>query len=152
MMNGQNAPWTPIAARDAVINTIVVGAGLGGATFDQVFESTHSNANFSWPEQADDMDYIRINWPRFALQWITSLSPTTAVHATAFTLTVNGSGFTSGSKILVNGVALATTTFVNANQITGAILTTTMASAATYTIQVQNQAGFNGNSVNFVAT
>src|SRR5262249_5112667 len=49
---------------------------------------------------------------------ITSLSQTSAPEGSpALTLTVNGSNFTSGSTVLLNGLQPLTTTFVNANQL-----------------------------------
>ncbi len=67
---------------------------------------------------------------------ITGLSPASAgAGGAAFTLTVNGSGFTSTSAISWNGAAL-TTKFVNATQLTASVTASLIASAGTATIVV----------------
>lgn len=62
---------------------------------------------------------------------LTSISPATARSMTAFTLTVNGSGFTSSSKVYWNQQALATT-YVSATQLTAAVTTAENGLLATY--------------------
>lgn len=69
---------------------------------------------------------------------ITSLSPAAATAGTAaFTLTVNGTGFTSGVAVTWNGTAL-TTKFVSATQLTASVAATLIASAGTVTIAVNS--------------
>ncbi len=69
---------------------------------------------------------------------LTSLSPTSAtVGGTAFTLTVNGSSFVTGSIVQWNGAA-RTTTYVGSTQLTAAIPSTDLASTGTAQITVLN--------------
>jgi hypothetical protein len=68
------------------------------------------------------------------------LVPTaTAPGGPGFTLTVNGTGFVSGSVVNWNGTALATT-FVNSDQVTAAVPAANIASASTASITVFNPA------------
>ncbi len=77
---------------------------------------------------------------------ITSLSPTNATAGgAAFTLTVNGTGFVSGSVVKFNG-ASKTTTFVNATQVTAAITAPDIAAAGTFNVTVTNPAPGGGTS------
>ncbi|ALW86971.1 hypothetical protein AUC43_18935 [Hymenobacter sedentarius] len=77
---------------------------------------------------------------------ITSLSPNSATAGDpGFTLTVNGTGFISGSTVSFNGVA-RTTTFVSATQVTAAILASDIATAGTYGVTVTNAAPGGGTS------
>ncbi|MCI1189391.1 IPT/TIG domain-containing protein [Hymenobacter sp. DH14] len=77
---------------------------------------------------------------------ITSLSPATAVAGgAAFTLTVNGTGFLSGSVVSFNGTAL-TTTFVSATQLTAAVPASAIATAGTYNVTVANPSANQGGT------
>ena len=83
---------------------------------------------------------------------ITSLSPTSATAGgAAFTLTVNGTGFVSGSVVKFNGAA-KTTTFVNATQVTAAITPADIATAGTLNVTVTNPAPGGGTSGNSAFT
>ncbi len=76
----------------------------------------------------------------------TSLSPNTvAAGSGAFTLTVNGSNFVSGSTVRWNG-GNRTTTFVSATQLTAAITAADVASASTVTVTVFSPAPGGGTS------
>ncbi len=77
---------------------------------------------------------------------IAGLSPSSAVATgTAFTLTVNGTGFTQASQVNWNGSALLTT-FVNANQLTAYITSSLIASAGNATVTVTDGAATSGSS------
>ncbi|MCC3152020.1 DUF4394 domain-containing protein [Hymenobacter sp. BT770] len=77
---------------------------------------------------------------------ITSLSPNSATAGDpGFTLTVNGTGFISGSSVSFNGVA-RTTTFVSATQVTAAIPASDIATPGTYGVTVANAAPGGGTS------
>ena len=80
----------------------------------------------------------------------TFLSPTSAAAGgTAFTLTVNGTGFVSTSVVKFNGAA-KTTTFVSATQLTAAITAADIATAGTATVTVTNPApSGTSNAVSF---
>jgi len=80
---------------------------------------------------------------------ITSISPTSATAcAAAFTLTVNGTNFVSGSTVSFNGNARATM-FVSATQLTAAIPASDIATAGTFNVTVTNPGGGASNSVSF---
>ena len=69
---------------------------------------------------------------------LTTRSPSSAAAGgPAFTLTVNGSNFVSGSVVRWNG-ATRTTTFVSATQLTAAIPAADVAAAGTALVTVQN--------------
>jgi hypothetical protein len=67
-----------------------------------------------------------------------SISPTTAVHGTAFFLTATGTGFDSTAQVCADGLPLVTT-FVAATELQATIPNTFV--AGTYNITVQNNAG-----------
>ena len=83
------------------------------------------------------------------LPTITTLSPTSAiVGGAAFTLTVNGTKFVSGSVVNFNGNP-KTTTFVSATQITAAITVGDLLTAGSINVTVTNPTpggGASGNS------
>jgi hypothetical protein len=77
---------------------------------------------------------------------LTTLVPSSATAGGgAFTLTVNGSNFVSGSAVRWNGAA-RTTTFVNATQVTAAIPASDIAAAGTAQVTVFNPAPGGGTS------
>jgi hypothetical protein len=82
---------------------------------------------------------------------ITTISPTTGAHNTAFTLTVNGTNFDANAKVIFSGVDKTTT---NASPIllTVSILAKTIAVAGTYTVVVRNADGSLSGSATFTAT
>ena len=77
---------------------------------------------------------------------LTTLSPTSATAGgAAFTLTVTGTNFVSGSKVQWNG-ANRTTTYVSSTQLTAAILATDIATAGTAPVTVANPTPGGGTS------
>ncbi|HZJ46426.1 MAG TPA: IPT/TIG domain-containing protein [Pyrinomonadaceae bacterium] len=77
---------------------------------------------------------------------ITTLSPTSKeVNSGAFTLTVNGTNFVTTSAVKFNNVSRVTT-FVNATQLTAAILASDITSAGTYPVTVTNPTPGGGTS------
>ena len=80
---------------------------------------------------------------------ITTISPTEVIAGSAaFTLTVNGNGFCAGTKIRWNG-AVRTTTLVNAQQATTAILASEITSFGSATISVISADGIVSNNFSF---
>ncbi|MEY4744384.1 MAG: hypothetical protein RL272_329, partial [Candidatus Parcubacteria bacterium] len=76
----------------------------------------------------------------------TSISPASKnIGDVGFTLTVNGTNFISSSVVRLNG-SNRTTTYVNPTQLTAAILTSDLTSAATLTVTVFNPAPGGGTS------
>jgi hypothetical protein len=85
---------------------------------------------------------------------LTSISPATKVAGSAaFTLTVTGSNFVSGSTVTWNGTAL-TTTYNNSTQLSAAVTSALVASVGTATIAVvsPSPSGATSNSTNFSIT
>lgn len=79
---------------------------------------------------------------------ITSLAPpSTPAGSAAFTLTVNGSNFGSGSVVYFNGTAEATM-FVSASQVAASIPASAVATAATVPVYVHSGI-YNSNTMNF---
>ena len=84
---------------------------------------------------------------------LTSLLPNSATAGgTAFTLTVNGSGFVSGSVVQWNGTA-RTTTFVSNTRLTAPIPASDIITAGNAQVTVVNPAGGgSSNSLTFMIT
>ncbi|HEY3322998.1 MAG TPA: tandem-95 repeat protein [Planctomycetota bacterium] len=77
---------------------------------------------------------------------ITSLSQTSAVvKGAGFTLTVDGSNFTSGATVLWNGAALPTT-FVSATRVTSTVATSNLSTDGRLDVKVLNPAPGGGTS------
>lgn len=84
--------------------------------------------------------------PSNPMPTISSLAPSTALAgSTAFTLTVNGTGFVSSSVVNFNGTAL-TTTYVSATQLTAAVPAAALATAGAYNVTVTSPAPGGGTS------
>ena len=80
---------------------------------------------------------------------LASLSPSSAsAGGPAFTLTLNGNNFVSGSVARWNGAA-RTTTFVSATQLTAAIPATDVATAGNAQVTVMNPGGGTSNALAF---
>ncbi len=80
---------------------------------------------------------------------ITGISPTfVTAGGPAFTLTVSGSNFVSGSKVRWNG-SDRVTTFVSATQLRAAILAADVATAGTASVTVFNPDGSLSNAMTF---
>jgi len=80
---------------------------------------------------------------------LTSFSPASALAGGAdFVLTVNGTGFVTGSVIRWNGADLAPTTYVNAGQISATVPAANIASAGTASVTVFNPSPGGGLSTN----
>ncbi len=78
---------------------------------------------------------------------ITSLMPNSATAGQAFTLTVNGSNFTSGS-VIYWGMTPKTTTFMTAGQVTAPITSADTMTAGTVQVYVRTSGGVYGGGVN----
>lgn len=79
---------------------------------------------------------------------ISQLVPNMSTHGDpAFTLTVNGTGFTSSSVVYWNGQTRPTT-FVMANQLTAQISAADVANPATVPVHVRTSGGIYGGGTN----
>jgi uncharacterized protein (TIGR03437 family) len=84
-----------------------------------------------------------------AVPAITSLAPSsTTAGSPAFTLTVTGTGFLSGSTAQWNGTAL-TTTFVSATQLSAVVPASLIATAGSASVIVSNPGGMASKAVSF---
>jgi len=93
-----------------------------------------------WTNRTDVYDnfYVRDLAPLGPAPTVSSINPTSATAGGAnFTLTVNGSGFTSGASVRWNGSPRATT-FVSGTQLTAAITAADLSSAGTATVTAMN--------------
>ena len=85
----------------------------------------------------------------FPTPTITGISPTSAsAGGAAFTLTLNGTNFVSGSTVNFSGSALATT-FVSATQLAAVVLASNIATAGIFSVTVTNPGGVTSNAVSF---
>ena len=83
---------------------------------------------------------------------ITSLSPGTATAGSAaFTLTVNGTGYGTGS-VVHWGATTLTTTYVSATQVTAAVPAANSAIAGSFNVTVVNTGSVSSNAVVFTVT
>ena len=81
---------------------------------------------------------------------ITGLSQTSVTEGSpALTVTVNGSNFTSGSTVLVNGLQPLTTTFVNANQLQAVLPAALLAEEGHFQLSVVDAQTGTSNSQKF---
>lgn len=84
--------------------------------------------------------------PSVTMPAISGISPSSAMAGgSAFTLTVNGSGFLSGATVQWNGGALPTT-YVNGGQLTATVAATQIAAQGSATIVVVNPGGSTSNT------
>ena len=87
-----------------------------------------------------------------ALPVVSSISPATATAGGAtFTLTVNGSGFVSGSVVEWSGAVL-NTTFVSSTRLTATVPAADIAGAAAISVTVVNPPGVVSGGVTFTVT
>jgi alpha-D-ribose 1-methylphosphonate 5-triphosphate synthase subunit PhnH len=81
---------------------------------------------------------------------LTSLNPSSASPGgSAFTLTVNGSGFLSGATVEWNGSALSTG-FISGNQLSAFVPSNLIATAGTASVTVMNPGGAVSNALTFM--
>lgn len=111
--------------------SIVHTATVSSASIDS------NSANNSWTYSIDAENPVPV---------ISGLSPASATAGgAAFTLTVNGNGFSTDSEVRWNGNARATT-FVSFTQLTAEILASDIASAGTRAVTVVNPTPGGGTS------
>jgi sugar lactone lactonase YvrE len=111
-----------------------------------------------WATQVGNVDYLpatsvsesfEVTQGSTAVPSVSSLTPASAVlGGTAFTLTVNGTGFVAGAVAEWNGVALSTN-FVSATRLTASVAATLIASAGIATVTVVNPGGAVASGVAF---
>ncbi|MES2389931.1 MAG: hypothetical protein V4543_18155, partial [Bacteroidota bacterium] len=135
--NGSNRNTSYVSATS--LKADITAADISSAGYKAI-SVINPNAEFS-------VDYpFTVNNPAPAIDGTTPFSPDFAYAASsAFTLTVNGSGFISGAVASWNGSA-RTTTFVSSTVIRASITAADIASAGTATITVSNPSPTTGAS------
>jgi FG-GAP-like repeat/Putative Ig domain len=123
----------------------ITGTPTGGGTWNFTLELTDSIGLTSLDDVAITINSNAAagNPVPFVNQPLVPSS--TAPGGSAFTLTVNGSGFISGATVNFNGTAL-TTTFVSGSQLTASVPAASIASAGTASITVTNPTPGGGRS------
>ena len=111
------------------------GTGWDFTEWQNNLASTSNPANLTMnDEELVTADFNTTNTPLA----LTSLTPSSAVQGGGnFTLTLNGSGFTSGTILFINNLYRADT-FVNANKITVAMTAADLATAGAFQIYAEN--------------
>ncbi len=131
MWNGQARATTYVAA--ATLSAQITAADVATITKASI---TVSNAASGGGVSAAQSFSVAAVVPA-----ITSLAPATAVAGgSAYTLTVNGTGFDSHAQVSWNGTPLVTT-FVSATQVTAAVPATDIAVSGSFPITVWNSDG-----------
>ena len=139
---GGSRDWLALASTSAAntsnLGWTYVGAGLFNRTWSVAMPSNPGTYEFrlftndGYTRVATSPTIVVVPGPPA----LSSLSPgSTIVGASAFTLTLNGSGFVSSSVVRWNG-ANRTTTFVNSSQLRAAIPASDVASAGTAAVTV----------------
>jgi hypothetical protein len=143
--NGSVVNWNGTARTTTFVSATQLQAAI--AAGDVVAAGTASVTVFS-PAPGGGTSAVAsfsINPPN-PVPSIASLSPNSAVAGgAAFTLTVNGTGFVSGSVVNWNGAA-RTTTFVSATQLQAAITAADIAAVGSASVTVFNPAPGGGTS------
>jgi hypothetical protein len=137
----------PVPATDlATAGTVKVSVQIPGSA-----QSATSNVNNTTTTEVSNVVLFTINTAPGTPPAITSLSASTTSAASTpycssqgFTLTVNGSNFTSDALVNWNGAA-QTTTFVSATQLTVPISAVQAAFPGTSTVTVTNSIGTSGS-------
>ncbi|MCK9686058.1 PQQ-binding-like beta-propeller repeat protein [Scleromatobacter humisilvae] len=131
MWNGQARATTYVAT--ATLTAQITAADVATLSTDSV---TVSNASSGGGVSAARSFSVAAVVPA-----ITSLVPATAVSGgSAYTLTVNGTGFDSHAQVSWNGSPLVTT-FVSATQVTAAVPAADIAASGSFPITVWNSDG-----------
>jgi hypothetical protein len=145
------AVGTGCAATDTLSSTVTANPSHGvltgtapnlfytptaGFTGSDSFSFTVTDANATTPASAAAAVTITVAAPVSSAPMLSSLTPAIMVAgSTGTVLTVNGSGFTSGSTVLWNG-ASRTTTFVSSTQLTEAVVASDINASGTASITV----------------
>jgi len=139
------------AANSSYITFTYVGAGLTTRTWTVNMPSTPGTYEFRlFPNnsytRAATSPSVTVSAAINSVPAITSLNPVRASAGTAaFSLTVNGTGFTTGSEVRWNG-APRTTTFVSTTQVRAAITAADIAVPSTAQVTVFTPAPGGGTS------
>ena len=128
-VSGAQVQWNGAALPTTFISATQLTASVNGS---QIANIGNVSIQVNYSGASSSGTTLPINGPPS----ITSLSPASAAAGgAAFTLTVNGTGFVSGSAITWNGAAL-TTKFVSATQLTASVTASLIASAGAATVAV----------------
>ncbi len=126
LANGATATVT-VSATPTSAGTLASSASVASSSYDPT--SSNNQANGSTTVTGDGYS---------AIPAISSLSPSLVqAGSAAFTLTVNGSGFNSGSTVNIGGTAMVTT-YVSSAQLTAAVPATAIADYGWAPVTVSN--------------
>ena len=144
-VSGSTVQWNGSA-----LSTTYVSASQLTASVSASFVASQGTANVTVQNSggaASSPLTFTINQP--VAPSLSSLSPNSATAGgAAFTLTVNGSGFVSGSTVQWNGSAISTT-YVSASQLTASVSANLIASQGTANVTVQNSGGAASSPLTF---
>lgn len=143
LVSGATVNWNGAALTTSFVSSSKVTAQVPATNIASTGTATVTVLNPTPGGGTSGTATFSINNP---LPSVTSLSPSNATAGgAAFTLTVNGSNFVSGSVINWNGVAL-TTTYVTTVKITAQIPASDIASTGTANVTVTNPTPGGGTS------
>jgi hypothetical protein len=147
------APSTPMRIGAGLLQAFFIGfspsvvgaASPSSLTISYCYASDFDAVNNACPVTASMTRNIAITGDGLAAPvsspWLTGISPeSNMAGAPAFTLFVNGGGFTSGSTVLWNGAPLATT-FVSSLQLSAAVPAGLVTAPADASVTVSNPPG-----------
>lgn len=147
-----NGQWWPVTVTSTTAFTIPV-AGNGAWTSGGLVIPNETAAGTPDLIGAayNERDMLAVNTGVVLPPTITSISPTScAAGAATFTLTVNGTNFTSAGVVRWNATAL-TTTFVSSTQLTATVTGSLVAAATAACITVSDVGGIS-NSKSFLVS
>jgi hypothetical protein len=152
---GGSLDWLALASTSAAntsyVQYVYVGAGVTTRTWTVTMPTTPDTYEFrlflnNGYTRAATSPSVTVNSSLNPVPTVTSLSPAQAIAgASAFTLTVGGSGFIASSVVKWNGTNRATT-YVGPTSLQAAITASDLASIGTATVSVQNPAPGGGTS------
>lgn len=155
MGGGAGYPITLTGPAPAVAGTYTFTASWYGNKFDMAERGGTTTFGPNWTPDPNNPNHgeekvstnsFTVSAANNPVPVLTTLSPTSATAGgAAFTLTVNGTGFVTGSVVRWNGVN-RTTTVVSATQLTASIPATDIATAGTASVSVFNPTPGGGTS------
>lgn len=126
----QTATQSPLSA---TASNAAVSAAITGLSCNTTYHFLVTATNSAGSNYGADTTFTTSNT---ACSTITNISPiSVSAGAAQFTLTINGTGFTSGSKVWLNGLN-PVTTYVNSTKLTAIIPASYLTSATTYSVTV----------------
>ena len=118
--------------------TYTATPGSGWTFAGWTFDLTGTTNPTTLTAEDETLVYANFNTTDTPLS-VTSLSPASvAAGSSSFTLTINGTGFTSGSLVAVNGTYITPVTYVSSTELQVTVKSSLVATAATFDVFVEN--------------